>query len=242
MKELTQIQVVPRNPTGEPAKQMRRSGWTPAIVYGPKIKNVSFALNNKDALKWSASQYKNEIFKLVSKDTQLNNLQVLCKTVDRHPVKQTPLHIDFYAPDMKTTMVVAVPIVWDNIESLSKKGLNLNIIRREMEAECSPANIPESITLDVSQFAEGQSISLQHLPIPEAVKPLIDPEATLASVVAQTDKDVSPDLSATELQEEGEAEAKDGEASEASGEKKETADASDTADEKKDSDKNKKDK
>ena len=89
-----------RAPGKAVARELRRGWYVPAIVYGPKIKPMSLSIHVNDAIKYGRVAFENSIFTLESKDTSLNGVKVLRKSLVVHPVTRRPIHMDFFAPDM----------------------------------------------------------------------------------------------------------------------------------------------
>jgi large subunit ribosomal protein L25 len=98
----------PRTPGKSDARGLRRGWGVPAVVYGPKTKPLSLSIHVNDAIKYARHGFENSIFTLESKDSSLNGMKVLRKTMDVHPITRRPIHMDFFAPDM--TQAVRVDI------------------------------------------------------------------------------------------------------------------------------------
>src|SRR4051812_32599717 len=99
-----------RAPVKAIARELRRGWYVPAVVYGPKTKPLSLSIHVNDAIKYGRLGFENSIFTLESKDSTLNGLKVLRKSLVVHPVTRRPIHMDFFAPDMTQKVRVDVEV------------------------------------------------------------------------------------------------------------------------------------
>lgn len=189
MSNFIKITTFSRDSGRQNSKAVRIDKKVPAVVYGPKLENKNFSISIQDSIKYSASQYNNEIFELESKDSKLNNLKVLCKSTSVHPVKREPVHMDFYALNMKENITVDIDLNFEGIEELQKHNLEANIAQKSISIECSPTSIPESVTVDLSTLQAGDSFTLEQLKSElKDVKILTDLSTTLASVLEKKEE------------------------------------------------------
>ncbi len=165
------------------SRRLRREGNIPAIVYGPNLKNVSVFVPEKEVVKFAKQQYENTIFVFKSKDSKLNNLKVLKKATTVHPVSRRPVHLDFFALDLNKTIRVAVEVRYEGRAAGVKDGGVLNTVRRDVEVECLPTQIPQFLSIDVSPLGIGNSLHASDLQVPEGVRLITLPTATLCTVV-----------------------------------------------------------
>jgi large subunit ribosomal protein L25 len=174
------------------SRGLRRSKQVPAVVYGPKIKNASITLKESEVVKYAKQQFDNSIFVLKSKDSQLNNVKVLKKAVTVHPVSRRPMHLDLFAIDMTKALRVFVEVRFDGKAIGAKDGGVLNTVRREVEVECLPSNIPQFLSVDVSNLGIGDSIHASELQMPADVKLITLPTETLCTVSIVEEEKAAP--------------------------------------------------
>ena len=100
------------------------------------------------------------------------------------PVTHDLLHADFYQLAMDKAIVVTVPIVVKGeAKGVKQQGGMLDFVTREIEVECLPADIPERITVDVSELMLHESIRVRDLPVDPKWKAVSDGETMLVHVV-----------------------------------------------------------
>ncbi len=179
------------------SRGLRRDKQVPAVVYGPKIKNVSISLRESEVVKFAKSKYENTIFVLKSKDSQLNGLKVLKKAVDIHPTSRRPVHLDLFALDLTKSVRVFIEIRFDGKAVGTKEGGVLNTVKREVEVECLPTNIPAFVSIDVTHLGVGDSIHASELVMPADVKLLTLPTETICTVSVVEEEKAAPVVAAT---------------------------------------------
>lgn len=171
----------PRKAGKHHARGLRMKRQVPAVVYGPKTKPISLFIAENDAVKYSRHGFENSIFTLESSDKELNGLKVLRKTTDVHPVTRRPIHMDFFAPDMTKAVRVSVEIRLTGKAQGSTEGGLVSQVRRDVEIECLPLDIPQFFELDISNLGLNSSMHISDLVIPENFKLVTSPEETVAS-------------------------------------------------------------
>ena len=160
-----------RQNTGKAAvRRMRRlEDLVPAIIYGGGGKPQTVTVSHKDiSLALENEAIFSHVLKLKIKE---NSEQVILKDIQRHPYKSKILHIDFQRLKAGEKFVVTVPIHFLNEEKAPgvKAGGIISHLLNEVEVECSPADLPEFLTVDVSQLDAGQSLHLSDIVLPKEV-------------------------------------------------------------------------
>jgi large subunit ribosomal protein L25 len=111
----------------------------------------------------------------------------MIRELQRHPVSRKPVHIDFVRVLMDVKITVSVPIEIVGIASgVKNEGGILDLVTREIEIECLPANIPAHIAVDVTHLAIGDAIRISELPPVEGVTIVDNPEKVVAHVAHPT--------------------------------------------------------
>ncbi len=186
----------PRNAGKHVSRTLRKDGRVPAVVYGPKTKSVSFDIAKLDAVRASRHGFENTFFTLQSDDKSLNGLKVMRKAVEIHPVSRAPIHLDFFAPDMTQAVRVNVEIRFSGRAEGVKSGGIFNTIRRDVEIECLPLEIPEFFEVDVTNLNLDESMHVSDIKFPENVKLITSPEETIANVAMVKEEVAAPVVAA----------------------------------------------
>ena len=203
-----EIEVKLRSPGKRDSRRLRRERLIPSVLYGPKKENKTFAFSELEATKYSSHQYDNTIFLLKSKeDNNLNDIQVLKKDVSFHPVTRIPLHVDFYAIDKTKPLRVSVELSFIGKSLGEKEGGIFHILRRDVEIECLPVNIPRSLPVNISSLKLDDVLHVSNIPIPESLKLVTNPKETVATVSMVKEEKASAEDSAKEGEEQPEAQA-----------------------------------
>ena len=161
------LEAVKRNTFGRnEAGRMRRAGQIPAVVYGGGGEGVSLAVNPKDLLRILHSKSgANTLITL--KYEGAGDTRVLVKEYQLEPLGHRLLHADFYKVAMDKTLRVTVPVhMTGESKGVKVQGGVIDFVNREIEIECLPADIPEHITLDVTELMLNQGIRVRDLAAP----------------------------------------------------------------------------
>ena len=179
------LDVVVREESGTGnAREARRNGMVPGVIYG----------GDKDAV--SIGVKFNEILKAINSGQFLSNMvelkhdgkpqKVLTKDVQFHPVTDKPIHVDFFRVTDKTIIDVDVSAVFvgEDVSPGMKAGGALNVVRYNIEVKCPAGAIPENIEVDISGMEIGDSIHLSEVTLPAGVKPgITDRDVTIATII-----------------------------------------------------------
>ena len=197
------------------AREVRRNGMVPAVIYGEKQPPLAVQMSYKDVfLKIHAGGFKTTIATI---DVGGEKIRVLPKDYQLDPVRDFLMHVDFLRIGKNTVVTVNIPVHFINEEKSPgiKRGGVLNIVRHEVEFTCPADSIPEFITIDVTGSEIGDSFHISGVDLPEGVKPTItDRDFTIATVASSSAmKPDAEDLEETEAEDEEdtEAEGEDGE-------------------------------
>lgn len=190
MKQRIELNVETRQKGRAEARGLRVNKMVPGIIYGA-TENVNISLHVNDVIKYNARAYENALLNLKSSDSKLNGKVALLKEVFVNPLSRRPEHVDLFVLDLTKNVRVSVEIkIEGKAIGLSEGGL-LNIVLRQIEVECLPTAIPDSITVDVTDLHVGDSIHVSDVKIPDGVKMISRPELTVAAVVVQEEETVA---------------------------------------------------
>ena len=161
------------------SRRLRRDGKVPGVLYGlgqdPEIFSVDYG-DLRGALTTEAGL--NALIQLSINGT--NQLSIL-KTLQRHPVKDEVIHVDFVRVDPNQELAVEVPIV---LEGVAKKVTDQNGMVDQTMFSLSvlslPDSIPNELTADVSELEINDAIRVSDVALPEGVRTEVDPEEAIA--------------------------------------------------------------
>ncbi len=190
MKQRLELTVEPRQTGKHNSRALRVARKVPAIVYG-STDNANIFVNEGDIVRYNTRNYENALFNLKSSDKNANGKVVLIKFVDVHPLTRRPVHVDFFALDMKKTVRVSIEVKLEGKPIGLAEGGLLNVVNRQIEIECLPGDIPESFTADVSNMGVGDALHVSDLSIPEKYKVISGSELTIAVVNLQEEEVVA---------------------------------------------------
>src|SRR5436853_334665 len=178
------------------ARRVRRSGKIPGVVYGAGKSALSVSLDPRQVSRilHSATGH-NTIF-----DLALDGERSKAMIVDwqYEPIKGSLLHIDLKRIAMDQKLTVNVPIVLKGeAAGVKQQGGILEQVLRELEVECLPSDIPNSIEADVTELVFGKVLRVSDLPHTDKLKFLTDEDQPVAHVISVKEEEaVTPKATA----------------------------------------------
>ena len=193
MRERIVVEAEPRSTIGKKAKQLRRDGWVPAVIYG-QGNNVNIQLENLSLRRVLREAGTTSLIDIhLGKDTRT----VLAKEIQSHPTRGDLFHIDFYEVNMREKIVVEADLVGIGHSAPEVDGLGTtSLVIHEVEIECLPGNLISEIEVDFSLIGSPEDfIYVSDLVVPDGVTILADPEAVIASFTyAQQEEEEEEDV------------------------------------------------
>jgi len=179
------VEGAPRAERGKnEARRLRVSGSVPAVLYGGKGEALSLAVNAKQVTAILRSETgHNTLFQIALSGKQE---PAIVKDWQVDPVSGRLLHVDLLRVSMDVRMKVKVPVhTFGEPAGVKVQGGVFEVVTREVEVECFPADIPTEFKLDVSGLMLNQSVRASDLSVDKAkIKLLTEPNSVLAHVVA----------------------------------------------------------
>jgi large subunit ribosomal protein L25 len=165
------------------ARRLRASGRIPAVVYGGKDGGKPIAVDPKMLAKiLRTDQGANTLIALNVPGA--GNARVLVREYQLDPVTHELLHADFYRVAMDKLLRVQVTVVpQGEPKGVKQQGGVLDVVHRQIEIECLPADIPTHIEVDVSELMVGQSIRVKDIATSPKWKAITDAEIMLLHVI-----------------------------------------------------------
>ena len=177
-----------RKETGKKVKTLRKQGFLPAVLYGPKIKNQNLEVDLKEFEKVFKEARESTLISLKVEGLK-NKYSVLIHSLARDPLTEKPIHVDFYQPDLEKEVEARVPLVFGG-EALAVKDLGGTLIRNisEVKVKALPQNLPKEIKVNIEGLKTFEdNILIKDLKTAEGIKILEGPGEVVARV-AQPEK------------------------------------------------------
>jgi large subunit ribosomal protein L25 len=168
-----------------PARQARRDGLIPGVMYGHGDTPVSLTIDRKEFELAVKSQRGSNVIVALKLDKAAEQTAIL-REIQRDPVSHDILHIDFHHISLTETVQVEVNVHLTGLaDGVKNHGGILEHITRSIEVECLPTEIPPSIDVDISHLGIGDSVHVRELTVPK-VTILTDGDVTIATCVPPT--------------------------------------------------------
>ncbi len=189
------------------SRRLRAAGKIPAVVYGHGMDPMSVSVDRRElrqALSGGAGM--NTILDLTVDGTIYPSI---IKDIQRHPVRRSVQHIDFIQVNLNEEIVVSIPVHLEGeAKDVSQHNGLVDLAMNEIDVRTTPRNIPDGVTIDITDMTMDSVIRIEDVPLPSGVVAEADPEAAVVTVLTMR----TPVLDAEEAErEEALAEAEGGE-------------------------------
>lgn len=167
------------------ARATRREGKVPAVIYGDNKSPLTIALPLKETTLAASSA--GFMARVININVDGKKHSVIAKDVQRDPVKDRLIHIDFLRVGKGGTLTIQVPVRFINEEESPgiKRGGVLNIVRHDVECIVPADSVPEFLTGDLTGLEVGDGLHISAVNLPEGVVPTItDRDFTIATIAA----------------------------------------------------------
>ena len=180
------VEVRDRTGTGG-AREARRTGKVPGILYGGALEPVAIAVRSNEFRKalHSGKLLGHRVTLKYGDETQ----PVIAKDVQFHPVTDEPVHFDLYRVDAHQLIKIAVPVHFKNHDASPglKRGGTLNVAIHEVELQVPADAIPEELVVDLTGLDIGAAVRGSDLVLPAGAKVSAhDLELTVASIATSS--------------------------------------------------------
>lgn len=185
----TVLQVSSRDLIGTSgARAIRKDGGIPGVVYGDSKKSEAIFVQKSELLKHiNKKNFFSSLFSLEGIGTKTQ--KYIVKDVQYDPVSDVPVHIDFLRVGKGSRVVIKVRLRFVNEEAAPglKRGGVLNILAHEIDVECDPDSIPDTVDVDLTGFEFHHTVHAYDLKLPTNVSlSKTSKNFTIATVVAPT--------------------------------------------------------
>jgi len=167
------------------ARRVRRAGKIPAVLYGAGHEPVAVEVDPKQTSRILFSESGHNTIFDVHVGEKSKAAKAMIVDWQREPIKDQLIHIDLKRIALDKALRVSVPIRLVGVAiGVKAEGGILDLVLREAEIECLPADIPSHIDVDVSNLALHQVLRVSDLPHSDKIKFLEAEDATVAHVVS----------------------------------------------------------
>lgn len=185
-REIPDLQAVVRTGTGKgAARQARREGNVPGIVYGDGKEPTPISINYNYLLKrLKQGRFLQTLINL--KVEGQPDVHVICRGVQRDVVKDLPTHVDFMRihDESRINLFIHVDFINGDKAPGLKRGGTLTVVRHEVELEVMAGDIPDHITVDLSGKQIGDVIHINDVELPKGAKPTVARNFAVANIAA----------------------------------------------------------
>ncbi|KDE20808.1 50S ribosomal protein L25 [Acetobacter pomorum] len=197
MSKITSIEVSARAKAGKgAARATRRAGLVPGVIYGGKQEPTLIAIDPRIIIKGiQTSGWRSRVYEIkVGGKAE----RALVRDVQLHPVKDSPVHVDFMRLAPGSRVHVEVSVHFENEEACPgiKRGGVLNVVRHTIEVDVPADNIPEFFTVDLSKLDINDNVRWEDVKGTEGTTPLTHEENFVVASIA------APSVDTTEAAEE----------------------------------------
>ena len=184
--EIPDLHAQERTGTGKgAARQARRDGLVPGIVYGggsdPLAINIPFNVLLK---RLKQGRFLSTLFNLKVEGQE--DVRVICRKVQRDVLKDLPTHLDLMRLRRSSKVNLFIPVEFVNEDEAPgmKKGGVLTIVRQEVELRVTAGDIPEKLTIDLAGKDIGDTLTISAITLPAGSKATIDRDFVIANISA----------------------------------------------------------
>ncbi len=167
------------------ARQARRDGDVPGIVYGGGVDPQPINLEYNALFKrLKQGRFLSTLFNL--KVDGMDDVRVICRSVQRDVVKDLPRHVDFMRLKRTSRVNLFIGIEFENHTAAPgiKLGGVLTVVRNEVELNVLASDIPERLVVDLTGLDVGDTVHMSAITLPKGAKPVIERDVVIANISA----------------------------------------------------------
>lgn len=188
--ERIELSVQRRSVVGKQVRRLRREGLVPAVIYGHGVEPVSIQIDRRELRRALDRAGLSHLIALHLDDGETPRM-ALIREVQRDALSGEILHVDFLQVQMaeKLRTTISIHLVGESPAVKQLGGMLLQGVT-EVEVECLPDNLVDTIEVDISSLTElGEELTVADLPIPEGIEVLSDPQEMVVRVMAASEEE-----------------------------------------------------
>jgi len=202
-----ELKVSKRETLGKKAnKALRKEKQVPAVVYGGE-KNLNVVVDESEFMKYYSRYKHSNILYDLSFDNG-EKVSTLLKSIDIHPTRHYVIHADFYELVAGKKLKAKINLKINGTPVGVREGGVLEHFVWDVEIECFPRDLPDSIEIDVSELKIGDSIFVKDLPVGDEIRILDNPDELVLTIGLPVKEEVVTEEAETEGEESTTEEAK----------------------------------
>ncbi len=183
MPDITLVAETGRTTGSRPSNRLRREDRIPAVVYGNGVAPTPIVVERRDLrLALSSPAGMNAVISL-SVDGRTH--PVVVKEMQRHKVRRTVTHVDFFVVNLSERITVEVPVVLTGeAKAVTAAGYLVDPQINTVTVSCTPQNIPNELAIDVTDMKVGDTVTVADLALPAGVTSPLDPAIVVVATLA----------------------------------------------------------
>lgn len=158
---------------------IRKEGYIPGVIYGGNMNSLPLKVDSKEVENFIRNNGNNGLLGL---DVGGVRYTVFLKEVQKDPLTNRIIHVDFQQVSQNQKINVSVPILLKGKSIIEKGGSIVQQQLRDIDVECLAQSIPEVIEFDISNFKPGDSLKVHDMEFGEEISVVQDPESIISSV------------------------------------------------------------
>lgn len=184
--ELIELNAKTREDSGKgAARKLRAGGQIPAVVYGANIDSTMLSLDTAVFDKMIRTHGTTGLFFDLKVDGGSDKQRVvMLKNLQMDTFSLKYVHVDLHEIDVDTKVTVSIPVEAIGESAGVKEGGMLQIIRRELDVLCKPADTPESVQIDITELEMGDAVHVEDIDLGDAVEIPHEVNFTVITIVA----------------------------------------------------------
>ncbi|MDH3258086.1 MAG: 50S ribosomal protein L25 [Deltaproteobacteria bacterium] len=163
------------------ARRLRAVDKVPAVMYGLGRPSRLLTVEKKDIERY-LREVTGTTLVLLKVDGGKDEAYAIVKDYQLDPIRDTIIHLDFLEVDLTKKTVVEVTLNYTGKPQGVEMGGTVEVLKREIEVECLPSNIPEYISVDISSLDIGDVLHVENIVFPEDVETTEDMSLPIVAV------------------------------------------------------------
>lgn len=165
-------------------RRLRLEEAVPGVFYSTTGENIPVQVSARAFSKVFSKVGRTTVFNLeIEADGKKTVYPVLVWETQRHPVKNSFTHVDFYGVDLDKPVKITVPLEFVGVARGTKVGGKLETYRERVQLMAKPLDMPAKVTIDISGMDVGVTLQIAGLQLPEGVTAAYDSNYAIVSVL-----------------------------------------------------------